>query len=155
MIKCRLVAFYKILVHLYVMKFIKTIFSSMLALLVLVSSSSFTVNMHACGGKVQSVSVIKKAQACAMELAAAPTCHQEIVKKKTCCKEDQLTFEGKIFKTHESTSLQLQQAFWVVELPLITTISVSPNAVEEFQFLSYSPPLIDRDISIQVKSFLI
>jgi hypothetical protein len=137
------------------MKFIHTIFSSLLAVLVLISSSSFTVNMHACGGKVQSVSVIEKAEACAMELDAAPTCHQSIAKKKTCCKEDQLTFEGKIFKVQESTSLQLQQAFWVVELPLITTISVSPNAVSEFQFLRYSPPLIDRDITIQVQSFLI
>lgn len=136
------------------MKFLRSIFSGFVALLVLISSSSFTVNMHLCGGHVQSISVIEKATACAMEVKTLP-CHKAIAKRKSCCTEDHITFEGKIFKAHESTSLQLQQAFWVVELPLITTILVSPNSVEEFQFLSYSPPLIDRDITVQIQSFLI
>jgi hypothetical protein len=111
--------------------------------------------MHLCGGHVQNISVIEKAAACAMELAKTPPCHKSIAKKKTCCTEDHITFEGKNFKSHELTSLQLQQAFWVVELPLIATISATPDAASEFQFLHYSPPVINRDITIQVQSFLI
>lgn len=137
------------------MKFLRSIFSTLLALLVLIASSSFTVNMHLCGGHVQSISVIEKAAACAMELAKTPPCHKSMAKKKSCCTEDHITFEGKNFKAHELTSLQLLQSAWVVELPLITTITLSPNTSTEFQFLHYSPPLIDRDITIQVQSFLI
>lgn len=135
------------------MKFIKTICSSVLALLVLVSSSSFTVNMHVCGGHVQSVSVIEKASVCALEVYI-PACHKSIA-KKTCCKEAQLTFEGKSFKAQESVSLQLQQAFWIVELPLITTLSLPINLTTGYEFIQYHPPLIDRDITVQVQSFLI
>lgn len=136
------------------MKFLRTIFSCLLAVLVFISSSSFTVNMHVCGGRVQSVSVIEKAAVCALEVKTQ-ACHKTIVKNKTCCKEDQITFEGKSFKTHESTSLQMQQTSWVVALPLIATITLSPNTSTEFQFLHYSPPLIVRDITVQVQSFLI
>lgn len=110
--------------------------------------------MHVCGGHVQSISVIEKAAVCAMEVKA-PTCHKAITKKKTCCKEDQLIFEGKSFKTQEVTSLQFQQAFWVVELPLIATIDLPSNATTRSEFVKYHPPLIDRDIRVQVQSFLI
>jgi len=110
--------------------------------------------MHVCGGRVQSVSVIEKAAVCALEVKTQG-CHKTIVKNKTCCKEDQITFEGKSFKSHELTSLHVQQAFLVIELPFLATITLSPSLSSEFQFLQYTPPLIDRDITVQVQSFLI
>ncbi len=137
------------------MKALRSILSVSLALLVLISSSSFTVNMHLCGGHVQSVSVIEKATPCAMELAKTPSCHKAMAKKKSCCTEDHITFEGKNFKSHELTSLHLLQSFWVVELPLISSLNVPVASATEFHLSQYSPPLIDRDITVQVQSFLI
>lgn len=137
------------------MKIFRTILCSLLALLVLISSSSFTVNMHLCGGHVQSVSVIEKATPCAMELAKTPPCHKSMAKKKSCCTEDHITFEGKSFKSHEVTSLLLLQSFWVVELPLISDLNIPVASATEFHLSQYSPPLIDRDITLQLRSFLI
>jgi hypothetical protein len=137
------------------MKALRSILSVSLALLVLISSSSFTVNLHLCGGRVQSVSVIEKATPCAMEqLAKTLPCHKAMSKKK-CCSEDHITFEGKHFKSQEVTSLQLLQSSWVVELPLISSLVIPVNSVTESHLTQYSPPLIDRDITVQVQSFLI
>jgi hypothetical protein len=111
--------------------------------------------MHLCAGHVQSVSVIEKATPCAMEqLAKTLPCHKVMNKKKNCCSEDQITFEGKNFKTQEVTSLQLLQSSWVIELPLISSL-IPVNSVAESHLTHYSPPLIDRDITVQVQSFLI
>ncbi|MBL7872406.1 MAG: hypothetical protein JNM78_12390 [Cyclobacteriaceae bacterium] len=137
------------------MKLFRTILCSLLALLVLISSSSFMVNMHLCGGHVQSISVIEKATACAMELAKTPPCHKSMAKKKSCCTEDHIIFEGKHFKLQDETSLQLLQSSWVVELPLISSLLVPVTSVTESHLTQYSPPLIDRDITVQVQSFLI
>jgi hypothetical protein len=138
------------------MKALRSILSFSLALLVLISSSSFTVNMHLCGGRVQSVSVIEKATPCAMEqLAKTLPCHKVMNKKKNCCSEDHITFEGKHFKSQELTSLHLLQSFWVVELPLISSLNVPIASATESHLSQYSPPLIDRDITVQVQSFLI
>jgi hypothetical protein len=112
--------------------------------------------MHLCGGHVQSISVIEKATPCAMEqLATTPPCHKSMAKKKSCCTEDHITFEGKHFKSQDVTSLQLLQSFWVVELPLISSINVPVTSATEYHLSQYSPPLINRDITVQVQSFLI
>lgn len=110
--------------------------------------------MHLCGGHVQSVSVIEKATPCAMELAKTPPCHKAMAKKKSCCTEDHITFEGKHFKAHEVTSLQLLQSAWVADLPLISSLIPVGSSIE-YHLSQYSPPLIDRDITLQLLSFLI
>lgn len=112
--------------------------------------------MHLCGGHVQSISVIEKATPCAMEqIAKTPPCHKSMAKKKSCCTEDHITFEGKHFKSQDVTSLQLLQSSWVVELPLISSLIVHVASITESHLAQYSPPLIDRDITVQVQSFLI
>lgn len=129
--------------------------ASLLALLVLLSSSSFTVNMHLCGGHVQSVSVIEKAAPCAMEVKTPP-CHKvKAPKKNSCCKDESLSFEGQHFKVQESVSLAAAHAAWTIELPLITTLSFASLHVSTDHYTSYKPPLIDHDITVFIQSFLI
>lgn len=134
-------------------KTLRTILTLSIALLVLISSSSFTINMHFCMGKVHSLAVIEKAAPCPMELKV-PSCHK--VKKASCCDDEQLTFEGKDFKAQESFSLEVASHNWVADLPVIFEINrydASTNALITSHL--YKPPLLHQDIPVLIQSFLI
>ncbi|MCW5910830.1 MAG: hypothetical protein KIT62_07140 [Cyclobacteriaceae bacterium] len=135
------------------MMLIRKIVSVSLALLVFVASASFTVNMHLCGGQVQSVSFIEKATPCPMEVKMPP-CHKEFAKRSSCCNDEQLTYKGQDFKVHDTSSIQIAQSAWVLELPLIAEIvPSSTHAAVHYQ--PYKPPLLRHDIPVLIQSFLI
>lgn len=135
------------------MKFLKPIVCSVLALLVLVSSSSFTVNMHFCGGSVQSVSLIEKATPCPMEVKTPP-CHKAFAKRSSCCDDEQFLYQGQDFKNHEVANIQVVQQAWVIELPVLAQIV--PIATAKFShYTLYKPPLLQHDIPVLIQSFLI
>lgn len=134
------------------MKRYRSIISSIIALLVLVASSSFTVNMHFCMDRIHSVSVIEKAAPCPMELNV-PACHKAA--KHSCCDDEKVTFEGKSFKSQESVTLQIAQQSWIAVLPLISKTFQTPVVSATAEYHTYKPPLIDSDIPVLIQSFLI
>lgn len=138
------------------MKSLSPILSVMLALLVLVSSSSFMVNMHFCGGHVQSISLVNEAAPCPMEVQLPP-CHKEMaVKKSGCCEDKHVAFEGKDFnaKVQDFSLLNWQAINWVVTLPIMEVIQVN-EALAFSNHTPYKPPIVERDIPVLVQSFLI
>ncbi|MEO7991614.1 MAG: hypothetical protein ABI663_18825 [Chryseolinea sp.] len=139
------------------MKVIHSILSVLLALLVLVSSTSFSVNMHICGGHVSSVALVQKAAPCAMERMLA--CHGDVHQEKKsngCCEDKSVTFEGKDFSSKvEHLSLELQSASWIAELPYVVSIVPSTSSQAPPSFTLYKPPLLSKDISVLVHSFQI
>lgn len=139
------------------MKFLKPIVSSLLALLVLVSSSSFMVNMHFCGGHVQSVSFIEDAAPCPMEVQLPP-CHKEMaVKKSGCCEDKHVVFEGKDFsaQVHDFSMSGWQAINWVAALPVIMETIQLNEALAFSNHTPYKPPIVERDIPVLFQSFLI
>ncbi len=129
----------------------------MLALLVLVSSSSFMVNMHFCGGHVQSVSLIKEAAQCPMEVQLPP-CHKKMdAKKSGCCQDKHVAFEGKDFNTQiqDFSMLTWQSIHWVASLPMIMEVIQVNEALAYSNYTPYKPPIVERDIPVLVQSFLI
>ncbi len=134
------------------MKAIRSIVSLALAALVLVASSSFTVNMHLCGGSVQSVSLIEKATPCPMEVNTPP-CHKALAKRASCCDDEQFLYQGQDFKNQESANIQVEQQALVVELPILAQII--PVATVFSQPALYKPPLLQHDIPVLIQSFLI
>jgi hypothetical protein len=134
------------------MKIIRSIVSLALACMVLVASSSFTVNMHLCGGSVQSVSLIEKATPCPMEVNTPP-CHKAIA-KRACCDDEQFLYQGQDFKNHEIVKIQDVQQAWVVDVPVLTQIA--PTSLASFlDYTFYKPPLLQHDIPVLIQSFLI
>lgn len=139
------------------MKSLSPILSVMLALLVLVSSSSFTVNMHFCGGQVQSVSLIEEAAPCPMEVQLPP-CHKKMaVKKSGCCEDKHVAYEGKDFNTqvNDFSMLTWQTINWVAALPVIMEVIQVNEALAFSNYTPYKPPIVGRDIPVLVQSFLI
>ncbi|MEQ8423342.1 MAG: hypothetical protein RIA63_01440, partial [Cyclobacteriaceae bacterium] len=109
------------------MKALKTIFSALLALIVLVSATSFTIDKHICMGRVQSVAILHDAAPCAMELFAEDG--QSLNKMNGCCRDEQTKIEGNEHqaKTLKPVSLEYQSE-WVAELPcLIETLDLESS----------------------------
>jgi len=139
------------------MKLLRTIISLSLALMVLISSSSFVVNMHFCGGHVQSVSLIEDAAPCPMEVQIPP-CHKEMVLKKSgCCEDTRVAFEGKDFsaKIQDFSLLAWQSINWMATLPMIMEVIQVHEALSYYNHTPYKPPMVERDIPVLVQSFLI
>ncbi len=139
------------------MKLLKTILSVSLALMVLISSSSFVVNMHFCGGQVQSISFIEDADPCPMEVQLPP-CHKNIaIKKSGCCEDKHLSFEGKDFNSQiKDFSTQTSQvANWVSAQPVIMDVIQINESLVFSNHIPYKPPIVQRDIPVLIHSFLI
>src|SRR5688572_20207148 len=81
------------------MKLIRTISSILLALLVLMSSTSFMVGVHFCMGEVQSVALFSKADGCEEE-KKLPPCHRH--QSAPCCEDEAVVHSGDDFKTSAS-----------------------------------------------------
>ena len=139
------------------MKLLKSILSCSLAFIVLVSSSSFVVNMHFCGGHVQSVSLIEEAAPCPMEVQLPP-CHKKMaIKKSGCCEDTHVAFEGKDFnaKLHDFSMLAWHAMNSVANLPLIMEVVQVNEALAYSSHIPYKPPIVERDIPVLIQSFLI
>jgi hypothetical protein len=135
------------------MKVFRAISSLMFAFLVLVSSTSFMVGVHYCGGKVQDIALFTKAEPCAME-QSMPPCHKHM--KSHCCEDKVVMHEGEGFKA-SAFHLQLVQATPVdIEQPLILISEIIPSTpVEHTSNYNYDPPLRSADRIIELQVFLI
>lgn len=71
------------------MKAFRSISSIVLALLVLLASSSFYVGVHVCGGAVKAVALLQEADGC--EHQSLPPCHRKLM--DGCCENDVLTHD--------------------------------------------------------------
>ena len=68
--------------------------STLLALLVLFSTFSFTVEKHYCGDFLVDVSFFGDAQDCAEELGEEDCDSPQVIQKKKCCKDEVEKIEG-------------------------------------------------------------
>jgi hypothetical protein len=135
------------------MKVIRTISAILLAILVLVTSTSFMVGMHFCQGEVQNVALFSKAEACEKE-QSLPPCHRHT--KAPCCEDETIVHKGDDFKSspdqfHLSTSLlvDIEQAIYLIS-------EIIPSApVSRIQFYNYDPPLRSYDLTVEHQVFLI
>ncbi|WJJ96490.1 hypothetical protein O5O44_14850 [Algibacter luteus] len=124
-------------------------FSVTLALLVLFSTVSFTIEKHYCGDVLVDVAVFTEAEKCGMEA-------MEMLQKKTCCKDevdlvkgqDQLKFSS--FDDLEFEKVQFLTAFFHT---YISGFESLPK--ETIPHKDYSPPNLVTDIQVLEQVFLI
>jgi hypothetical protein len=134
----------------------RPILSVMLASLVLIASIGVTVNLHLCGGQIQSIAVFTKAQPCMKE---AKPCHESkhASRMKGCCEEKSIVFKGKDTTAEVRTATEVVPSFnlFAVVLPVLYSILPTDRAAVTFGYAQYKPPLPPQDITVLVHSFLI
>lgn len=135
------------------MKIIKAISSVLLAMLVLVSSTSFMVGMHLCRGEVQNIALFKKADACEQE-QKLPPCHAH--KTAPCCEDEAVIHNANDFKItsagfHITTPTPVD-----IEQPHIVISLIIPDVADESpRYFDYDPPLPSHDLTVLHRVFLI
>jgi hypothetical protein len=125
----------------------------MLALLVLVSSTSFMVGFHICMGEVQNVALFTKADGCEKE-KSLPPCHRHM--NAPCCEDETILHKGDNFKASIAHYQVVAPAAIDIEQPLILISEVIPSApISRTKYYNYDPPLRSCDLTVEHQVFLI
>ncbi|HEX6227800.1 MAG TPA: hypothetical protein VFZ52_25450, partial [Chryseolinea sp.] len=134
------------------MKFLKTILVFAMVFLVLVSSSSFMVGIHWCGGEIYSLA-LSEAEDCGME-KKVPPCHKHIV--ASCCDDDAILHEGDGFKASISDiTLTVSPPLDLALADVILSEVVPSVAFLQPRYYNYDPPLRSHDLTVSHRVFLI
>ena len=121
----------------------------LLALLVLFSTVSFTVEKHFCGDVLVDVSVFTDVEKCAMEA-------MEMKQKKSCCKDEVDVVKGQDelkFNSFEDLDFEQQQFLTAYAYSCINLFEGLSKQIIPHK--DYSPPNLIQDIQVLDEVFLI
>lgn len=129
--------------------------SSLMAVLVLFSTLSITVEKHFCGEFLVDVSYFGTAQNCAEEIGEDEGCDVPGTIKKKCCKDEIAQIEGQddLRNTPEKFDLVTQQfllAFTISYTGLFEYVSKQSDPHKD-----YGPPKLTKDIQVLHEVFII
>lgn len=132
---------------------IQKIATTLLSLIVLMSTMSFTIYKHYCGEFLVDVSYMGEADGCGMNMDSNSE-DQEVFKKK-CCKNESEFVEASVFQKEQAVSLKEQQQTRLVFTDVIVKeiwVRINENV---HQFADIPPPDIEVDFNILYQTFLI
>ena len=120
-----------------------------MAVLVLFSTVSFTIEKHFCGDVLVDVSMFVEADKCAMEAL-------EILQNKTCCKDEIAIVKGQDelkSSSFEDLDFEPQQFLAIVALSYLNVFESLPK--QTVLHKDYSPPNLVADIQVLDQVFII
>jgi len=131
----------------------RPIFSVLLAVLVLVSGTSFMVGVHHCNGHIASVALFSNADPCPME-QQLPPCHKAA--KKSCCSDERIVHQSEDFKPAVA-HIHVAPAPLIAELasPVVIATLIPDAPTISVRAIDFSPPLFSPDIIIGLSKFQI
>ena len=119
--------------------------STLLALLVLASTVSWTVDRHLCMGRIMDVSLFAHAQDCGMG----------VEKDASCCADDSFTVQGQDHLKISPDDHGLVQPFFVMDRGPFQFLFLVGEAQAALFHLDYAPPPLVRDLQTLHQTFLI
>lgn len=131
------------------------IFSSVLALIILFSTFSFTVDKHYCGEYLVNTSVFSKAEGCGMDMQKTVSEDGCETIKKNCCKNVLTFIEGNTIDQQAVSQQIIEQQFFVALFVKSYTSLFVENISDNLSFYLYKPPLIQKDILVLFENFRI
>lgn len=129
--------------------FLHKTFSAILALLVLFSTVSFTIEKHFCGDVLVDVAVFVEAEKCEMEAL-------EMQQNRTCCKDVVDVVEGQDklkFSSFEDWDFEQQQFLSSFVYSYINLFKILKTEIVPHK--DYSPPNLVADLQVLHDTFLI
>ncbi|WP_162343286.1 HYC_CC_PP family protein [Cyclobacterium salsum] len=137
------------------MNALKNIASLFLSLLVVLSSMTFTVNLHLCMGELESVGILTDAPACDMHRKSCHAPEPDKNSKEDCCEDEQRILHGQD-ELSKSPVFQKTQPELVAVLSLLVSYFTANTELPLMEAMEvYIPPLLPRDIPVLIQSFLI
>lgn len=130
--------------------FNKTI-AVVLALLVQVSTFSFTVDKHFCGNMLVDKAVFSSAKTCGMNMNSGMDASEE----DSCCTNEKTEVEGQDELKISFGSLDLEQQLFLTSFTFTLLNIFEGEPLMAIPFIHYSPPHLVTDILILDQVFLI
>lgn len=135
--------------------------STFLAVIVLFSTFSFTVDSHYCGDVLVDFSIFSDAQGCGMDDLHQDECDSESV-NDICndddlmhCKNIQKSIEGNLIEQQAFENSELQKVFFLLSfIQTYSSLFISNNA-NVIVFSQYQPPFSDTDLTLLFENFRI
>ena len=129
------------------------VFSVAMALLVLLSTISFTMEKHFCGDTLIDVAIFSKVNSCGMDMEVVSKISSE---KKSCCKDELEIVKGQDqLKKASFEDLYVDQQFFLTTIyySYINLFEGLPELVIPHK--NYSPPNLVADIQVLDQVFII
>lgn len=118
-----------------------------LAVLLLIATTGVTLNKHYCMGRLQSVAIFQSAQNCMDDEGAEPMpCCQDVSEELKLDEVAKASFE---FKGAPDLVPMAIVSFILLDHDLLTSTK------GQNQYLSYTPPALEKDVPVLIQSFLI
>ncbi|SIQ88613.1 hypothetical protein SAMN05421797_10455 [Maribacter ulvicola] len=125
-----------------------------MAMLLLLSTISWTVEKHLCMGRVIDVALFDHAEDCGMMTGLSSWQDTPSV-NSVCCNDEAFTMQGQDDLTHNLSKLDFSQQILLVSFAS-TYLGLFENSVEKNTlFNSYPPPVLEEDLNILHQVFLI
>ena len=130
------------------------IISSLMAIVVLFSTMSFSIDMHYCGDTLIDTALFSSAKTCGMEIQK-PTPKGCSITKKNCCNDKQISVEGQDeLKTSFNSLTKNQQLFALSFIYTYSNLFEDVNQ-DTTSYKDYIPPLVVKDIYKLDETYLI
>ena len=126
-----------------------------MALLVLLSTVSFTIDSHYCGNILVNSTIFGSAKTCGMEVQQKPSSKECDITKKDCCSNEQFIVDGQDnLKTSFDKLEKDQQLFVAVFIQSYINLFFE-DQTDFNSYKDYSPPPLVRNIQVLDQTFLI
>lgn len=126
-----------------------------MALLVLLSTVSFTVDSHYCGNTLVDSSMFGHVETCGMEVQQKSSSSECDITNKDCCSDEQFIVDGQDNLKTSFDKLEKEQQLFVATFIYIYINLFTESQTEQNSFRDYSPPPLVRDIQILDQTFII
>jgi hypothetical protein len=137
-------------------QFIHRSMAGFMALVVLMTTMSFTVNVHYCGDTLIDFSFIQQADTCGMEMTATIVDNENFsLSPKSCCTDHQVVKQGKDDLKITFDQLSLEQQFFIASFTYSYLNLFSGIHSQEIPYTDQPPPFIKRDVQVLHQTFLI
>jgi hypothetical protein len=127
-----------------------------MAMVVLMTTMSFTVDVHYCGGTLVDFSFNQQADTCGMEMTAT-TAESETttLSPKSCCTDKQVVKQGQDDLKITFDQLTQEQQLFIASFTYSYINLFSGTHSQEAPYTDQPPPFIKRDVQVLHQTFLI
>lgn len=127
-----------------------------LAFVVLMTTSSFAIDVHYCGDTLVDFSFVQQVEKCDMEKTLASTNNGNLdASVKSCCTDQQLVKEGQDDLKVSFNILTLEQHIFVASFAYSYISLFKATESTAVPYKDYAPPFIERDVQALHQTFLI
>ncbi|MFD2586352.1 hypothetical protein ACFSQJ_05395 [Croceitalea marina] len=124
-----------------------------MALMLLLSTVSWTVDKHLCMDRVMDVALFAKAEDCGMEAAIAVLEEEGV--ENHCCDDETFVVEGQNDLKLSFNDFEFEQQLFLVAYTLSLPYLNKKIESEKLSYEYYPPPILIKDIQLLDEVFLI